>query len=129
MRVDDFERRECTVNSSELAGHGRALQRSKHQLLTPTVRTPKCVHNVWGKIFYNLIGVKASQSRQQNPEGARRIVFEQKARNIYCENSVSIWRRSRRLRLPMRASLTKDPVCKPLPTLLLRYSFNVAGCH
>ena len=28
-----FERHECTVNSSELASHGRALQRSKHQLL------------------------------------------------------------------------------------------------
>ena len=28
----------CTVNSSEIAGHARA----------PTVRTPKCVHTVWG---------------------------------------------------------------------------------
>ena len=33
MHVEDFERRECTVNSSELAGHARALQRSKRQLL------------------------------------------------------------------------------------------------
>ena len=32
MHIDDVERHECTVNSSELAGHGRALQRSKHQL-------------------------------------------------------------------------------------------------
>ena len=34
MRVDDFERHECAVNSSELAVHARALQRSKHQLLS-----------------------------------------------------------------------------------------------
>ena len=33
MHFDDFQRHECTVNSSELAGHARALQRSKHQLL------------------------------------------------------------------------------------------------
>ena len=33
MHFDDFERHECTLNSSELAGHSRALQRSKHQLL------------------------------------------------------------------------------------------------
>ena len=33
MHFDDFERHECTVNSSELAGHPRPLQRSKQQLL------------------------------------------------------------------------------------------------
>ena len=33
MHVDDLERHECIVNSRGLAGHGRALQRSKHQLL------------------------------------------------------------------------------------------------
>ena len=33
MHVDDFERYECTVDSSELAVHARTLQRSKHQLL------------------------------------------------------------------------------------------------
>ena len=37
MHVDDFERHECTVNSSELAGHARAAQRSKHSFLTTTV--------------------------------------------------------------------------------------------
>ena len=42
MHFDDFEKRECTVNSSELAGHGRALQRSKHQLLFPYRKNP-CV--------------------------------------------------------------------------------------
>ena len=51
MRFEDFERHECTVNSSELAGHARALQRSTVSIscFTPTVRTPKCVHSVWGK--------------------------------------------------------------------------------
>ena len=33
MHFEDFERHECAVNSNELAGHARALQRSKHQLL------------------------------------------------------------------------------------------------
>ena len=32
VHMDDVERHECTVNSNELAVHGRALQRSKHQL-------------------------------------------------------------------------------------------------
>ena len=40
MHIDDVERHECTVNSSELAGHGRALQRSKHQLLFPYRKNP-----------------------------------------------------------------------------------------
>ena len=30
MHIDDVERHECTVNSSKLAGHARAEQRSKH---------------------------------------------------------------------------------------------------
>ena len=47
MHVDDFERHECTVNSSELAGHARAAERFKHSCLTTTVRTPKCVHSSW----------------------------------------------------------------------------------
>ena len=34
MRIDDVERHECTVNSDESAAHARALQRSKHQLLS-----------------------------------------------------------------------------------------------
>ena len=29
MHIDDVERHECTVNSNELARHGRAEQRSK----------------------------------------------------------------------------------------------------
>ena len=33
MHIDDVERHECTVTSSELAGPARALQRSKQQLL------------------------------------------------------------------------------------------------
>ena len=33
MRLEDFEMHECTVNSSDLAGHTHALHRSKHQLL------------------------------------------------------------------------------------------------
>ena len=40
MHLEEFERHECTVNSSELAAHARAAQRSKHSCLTPTVRTP-----------------------------------------------------------------------------------------
>ena len=40
MHVDDFERYECTVNSSELAGHARVLQRSKHQLLNTYRKNP-----------------------------------------------------------------------------------------
>ena len=49
MHIDDVERHECTVNSSKLAGHARALQRSKHQLPLPHRKNPKCVHTVWGK--------------------------------------------------------------------------------
>ena len=37
MHIDDFEKHKCTVNSSELAGHSRAAQRSKHSCLTITV--------------------------------------------------------------------------------------------
>ena len=40
MHIDDVERHECTVNSSELAGHARAEQRSKHTCFSITVRTP-----------------------------------------------------------------------------------------
>ena len=40
MHFEDFERYECTANNSELAGHGRALQRSKHQLLLTYRRNP-----------------------------------------------------------------------------------------
>ena len=40
------ERHECTVNSNELAVHGRAPQRSKHTFVSPTVRTPQ-----WGLLF------------------------------------------------------------------------------
>ena len=49
MPIDDVERRECTVNSSEIAGHARAAHRSKHTCFSLTVRTPKWVHTVWGK--------------------------------------------------------------------------------
>ena len=40
MHFEDFESNECAVNSSELAGHGRALQRSKHQLPFPHRENP-----------------------------------------------------------------------------------------
>ena len=40
MHFEDFERHECTVNSSELASHARALQRSKHQLLYTYRKNP-----------------------------------------------------------------------------------------
>ena len=40
MHMDDVERHECTVNSNELAGHARALQRSKHTCFATTVKTP-----------------------------------------------------------------------------------------
>ena len=40
MHFEDFERHECTVNSNELAGHARALQRSKHQLPFPYRKNP-----------------------------------------------------------------------------------------
>ena len=53
MHFEDFERHECTVNSSELAVNARAPQRSKHSCLTTTVRTPKCLHTtVWGIYTY-----------------------------------------------------------------------------
>ena len=40
VHMDDVESHECTVNSSELAGHARAEQRSKHTCFSITVRTP-----------------------------------------------------------------------------------------
>ena len=39
MHMDDVARHECTVNSNELAGHGRDAQRSKHTCFSTTVRT------------------------------------------------------------------------------------------
>ena len=45
MHMDDVERHECIVNSSELAGHGRALQLSKHQLFFYCPKKPSvCPH-------------------------------------------------------------------------------------
>ena len=49
MHFEDFESHECAVNSSEFAGHGRALQRPKHQLPFPYRKNPLCVRTVWGK--------------------------------------------------------------------------------
>ena len=49
VHMDDVERHECTVNSSELAGHARDAQRSKHTCFSFAVRTPQCAHTVWGK--------------------------------------------------------------------------------
>ena len=54
MHIDDVERHECTVNSSELDADARVEQRSKHTCFSPTVRTPQCDHTVWGtKIVKN----------------------------------------------------------------------------
>ena len=39
VHMDDVERHECTVNSSESAAHARAEQRSKHTCFSLTVRT------------------------------------------------------------------------------------------
>ena len=48
MHIDDVERHDCAVNSSELAGHARAEQRSKHTCFSLTVRTPECANTVLG---------------------------------------------------------------------------------
>ena len=47
--IDNVERHECTVNSSELAGHARALQRSKHQLLFHYRKNPSVCPHCLGK--------------------------------------------------------------------------------
>ena len=53
MRVDDFERHACTVNSSELAGHARALQRPKRQLLFYYRKNPLvCSHCLGKKLVF-----------------------------------------------------------------------------
>ena len=43
------ERHECTVNSNELAVHGRAPQRSKHQLPFPYRKNPSVCPHCLGK--------------------------------------------------------------------------------
>ena len=48
VHIDDVENHECTVNSSELAVHGRALQRSKRQLLFHYRKNSQCAHTIWG---------------------------------------------------------------------------------
>ena len=45
--MDDVERHERTVNSSELAGHARALQRSKHHPSVSTLFGEKRVFHVF----------------------------------------------------------------------------------
>ena len=45
VHMNDVERHECAVNSNELAVHGRAPQRSKHQLPFPYRKNPSvCPH-------------------------------------------------------------------------------------
>ena len=56
MHIDDVERHECTVNSSELAAHARAAHLSKHSCFTPTVRTPS-VSTLFGEKSEPLITV------------------------------------------------------------------------
>ena len=50
MRFEGFERHECTVNSSELAAHARAEQRSKRSCFSITVRTPS-VSTLFGEQY------------------------------------------------------------------------------
>ena len=51
MHIDDVERHECTVNSSELAAHARALQRSKYQLLFHCRKNPSVCPHCLGKKY------------------------------------------------------------------------------
>ena len=70
VHMYDVESHQCIVNSSELAGHAHAEQRSKHTFLSPTVRTPECVHTVWGKkllIFKKLHNFSYRPRRFQQP--------------------------------------------------------------
>ena len=53
VHMDDVERHECTVNSNELAVHGRTLQRSKHQLPFTYRKNPSvCPRCLWKKKKY-----------------------------------------------------------------------------
>ena len=49
MHFEEFKSHECAVNSSELAGHGCALQRSKHQLPFPHRKNPYSVSTLLGE--------------------------------------------------------------------------------
>ena len=62
MHIDDVERHECTVNSSELAAHARALQRSKHQLLNTYRKNPSVSTLFGGKNIGR--GLQAPQPAQ-----------------------------------------------------------------
>ena len=66
IHVDDFKRHECTINSSELAAHAR----SKHTCFSTTVRTPKCVHTVWGT--FNVYGCFKLQ-REKLPKSTKMV--------------------------------------------------------
>ena len=51
VHMDDVERHECTINSSEIAVHASALQRSKHQLLFTYRKNPSvCPHRLEKKV-------------------------------------------------------------------------------
>ena len=53
VHMDDVERHECTVNSSESAAHARALRRSKHQLPFYYRKNPSvCPHCLGNKVTY-----------------------------------------------------------------------------
>ena len=62
VRMDDVEGHECTVNSNELAVHGRAPQRSKHQLPFPYRKNPSvCPHCLGKKPFWGSLGKEGAQ--------------------------------------------------------------------
>ena len=63
MHFEDFERHECTANSSELAGHARASDLSI-SCFSISVRTPKCVHTVWGKKHQSIVCEEHLSRRQ-----------------------------------------------------------------
>ena len=49
VHMDDVVSHECSVDSNELAVHGRALQRSKHQLLFTYRKNPSVCPHFLGK--------------------------------------------------------------------------------
>ena len=77
MRIDNVERHECTVNSSELAAHARAEQRSKHTCFTLTVRTPS---------VSTLFGVKdvtqKNLQRKKKPSALKNLQHKKKSLSI-----------------------------------------------
>ena len=84
VHIDDIENHECTVNSSELAVHGRALQRSKHQLLFTYRKNPSVCPHCLGSIYIICIVhalscmIHASRDLQKNTWLPQRSDFSAK---------------------------------------------------